>query len=106
MNKVFQNKPDKAIMTYIQMHRNCIQAELFLSQEDAQRNPAYSTNQCQRVFMLPQRTDPKEGCHLEPCRKIVALCQQWTNQTQNHLNGAAASFEMSYLHPGFKRQHN
>lgn len=56
--------------------------------------------------MLPQRTDPKEGCHLEPCRKIVALCQQWTNQTQNHLNGAAASFEMSYLHPGFKRQHN
>lgn len=35
MNKVFQNEPNKAIMTYIQMHRNCIQAILFLSQEAA-----------------------------------------------------------------------
>lgn len=25
------------------------------------------------VFMLPQRTDPKDGCNLEPCRKIDAL---------------------------------
>lgn len=54
--------------------------------------------------MLPQKTDPKDGCHLEPCRKIVALCQQSKEPNTNSFKQSCS--EINYPHPGhFKRQH-
>lgn len=48
--------------------------------------------------MLPQRTDPRDGCHIEPCRKIVALSLTMKELNTNSLKKGDDIIQTTYPH--------